>query len=65
MRVIQSIFNLLRFNRRNWKAVALCIFAATVFWFFNALNKNYTNNINLPMVFDYENEKYVAIRPLP
>ena len=65
MRFIQSIFNLLRFNKRNWKAVSLCIFAATIFWFFNALNKNYTTNINLPLVFDYDHEKYIPIRPLP
>jgi len=65
MRIIQSIFNLLRFNRRNWKAVGLCIFAATVFWVFNALNKSYTTNIDLPLQFDYDNEKYIAVRPLP
>lgn len=65
MRIIRSIFNLLRFNRKNWKAVALCVFAATVFWFFNALNKNYTTNINFPLIFDYDQEKYIAIRPLP
>ena len=65
MRFIQSIFGLLRFNRRNWRAVALCVFAATVFWVFNALNKNYTTNINLPLQFDYDEEKYIAVRPLP
>jgi hypothetical protein len=65
MRIIQSIFDLLRFNRSNWKAVALCIFAATVFWLFNALNKSYTTNINLPLVFDYDQENYVPVRPLP
>src|SRR5215216_6687499 len=65
MRFFNSILNILRFNRRNWKAVALCIFAATVFWFFNALNKNYTTNINLPLVFDYDRENFMAVRPLP
>jgi hypothetical protein len=65
MRFIQSIFNLLRFNRKNWKAVALCIFAATVFWCFNALNKSYTTNINFPLVFDYDQENYMPVRPLP
>ncbi|HEY3405842.1 MAG TPA: hypothetical protein VGK59_20800 [Ohtaekwangia sp.] len=65
MSFIGSIFNLLRFNRKNWKAVALCIFAATIFWFFNALNKNYTTNITFPLAFDYNSENYVAIRPLP
>jgi hypothetical protein len=65
MSFIQSIFNLLRFNNRNWKAVVLCIFAAMVFWFFNALNKNYTTNINFPLAFDFDRERYIAIRPLP
>jgi hypothetical protein len=65
MSFINSIFNFLRFNRKNWKAVALCIFAATIFWFFNALNKNYTTNISLPLSFDYNQENYVAVRPLP
>jgi hypothetical protein len=65
MSVISSIFNLLRFNRKNWRAVVLCLFAATVFWFFNALNKNYTTNINFPLSFDYNQENYMAVRPLP
>jgi hypothetical protein len=65
MSVINSIFNLLRFNRRNWKPVVLCVFAATVFWFFNALNKKYTTNISFPLTFDYVEEDYVAIHALP
>src|SRR5688572_20090849 len=65
MRIFQFIFSLLSFHRRNWKAVVLCIFAATVFWLFNALNKNYTTNVNLPLVFDYDRENYVPVRPLP
>jgi hypothetical protein len=32
---------------------------------FNALNKNYTTNINLPLQFEYDEEKYIAVRPLP
>lgn len=43
----------------------LCLFAATVFWFFNALNKNYSANINFPVVFDYDHEKYIPVRTLP
>src|SRR5688572_11639754 len=65
MSIINSIFNLLRFNKRNWKAVALCVFAATVFWFFNALNKNYTANITFPLAFEYRQEGYIPVRPLP
>jgi hypothetical protein len=65
IRFFQSIFNLLRFNRSNWRAVALCVFAATIFWVFNALNKEYTTNINQPLQFDFDEEKYIAVRPLP
>ncbi len=65
MSFVKSIFNFLRFNKRNWKAVVLCIFAATVFWFFNSLNKNYSTNISFPVTFDYDQERYVPVRSLP
>lgn len=65
MSIVKSIFNFLRFNKKNWKAVVLCIFAATVFWFFNALNKNYSTNLNFPLSFDYDQEHYIAVKSLP
>jgi hypothetical protein len=43
----------------------LCIFAATVFWFFNALNKTYTTNITFPLEFDYDRARFVPIGNLP
>jgi hypothetical protein len=43
----------------------LCFVAATVFWFFNALNKNYTTNINFPLEFEYDEENYIPVEPLP
>jgi hypothetical protein len=65
MRFFTSLLNILRFNRRNWKAVVLCIFAATIFWFFNALNKTYTTNINFPLQFDFDSRIYVPVKALP
>jgi hypothetical protein len=65
MSFISSIFNLLRFNQKNWKAVGLCIFTATVFWFFNALNKNYTANITFPVKIEFDNENYIPVKDLP
>src|SRR5688572_3026280 len=65
MRVFNSFLNVLRFNRKNWRAVVLCIFAATVFWFFNALNKTYTTNINFPVRFDFDQSNYVPVSSLP
>ena len=65
MRFFNSILNILRFNKKNWKAVSLCIFAATVFWFFNALNESYSTTISFPLVFDYDHEKYIPVKQLP
>jgi hypothetical protein len=65
MSILNSIFNILRFNRQNWRAVVLCIFTATVFWFFNALNKTYTTNISFPLSFDYDNENFIPVAGLP
>lgn len=65
MRFFNSLLNILRFNRKNWRAVVLCIFAATVFWFFNALNKTYTTNINFPVSFDFDKANYVPVNSLP
>jgi hypothetical protein len=65
VRFINSIFDFLRFNKKNWKAVVLCLMAATVFWFFNALNKNYAANINFPITFEYNKESYVPVTQLP
>ncbi|RAW03300.1 YbbR-like domain-containing protein [Pseudochryseolinea flava] len=65
MSLLNSIFDFLRFNRKNWRAIMLCFFAAAVFWMFNALNKRYTTNVNFPVAFEYNEENYVAVRPLP
>ncbi|MBX2965169.1 MAG: hypothetical protein KF845_03420 [Cyclobacteriaceae bacterium] len=55
----------LRFNNKNWKAILLCVFAATIFWAFNSLNKHYSASINFPLAFDYDQENYIPVRPLP
>jgi hypothetical protein len=65
MSFFNSIFNILRFNKKNWKAVVLCIFTATVFWFFNALNKEYTTTISFPLEFDFNRDRYIPVKPLP
>ena len=65
MGFISSIFNILRFNKRNWKAVMLCLLTASVFWCFNALNKRYTTTLSFPIQFDFDRERFIAVRPLP
>lgn len=65
MGVTKSIFNVLRFNSRNWRAIVLCFFAATIFWLFNSLNKDYTTNVSFPVRFEYDEENYIPVKPLP
>lgn len=46
--------------------VVLCIAAATTFWILNALNKdNYTTIVDYPIAWEYNQEDYVAVKPLP
>lgn len=45
--------------------MGLCIFAATIFWFFNALNKNYSATISFPLQFDYDQKRYMSVKELP
>lgn len=65
MRALNSIYNIIRFHRRNWKAITLCFFAATIFWFFNALNKTYTTNLRFPLTFEYDRQSFLPVRALP
>lgn len=65
MRFLHNIFHNLRFSRRNWKAVMLCVFTATVFWLFNALNKTYRTNISFPLAFEYDRENFIPVEGLP
>ena len=44
----------------------LCLSAATLFWFLNALNKNgYTLNVEYPVRFVYNDSLFVPTTPLP
>ncbi len=65
MRVLNTIFNILRFNQRNWKAVVLCVVTATIFWCFNALNKTYTTNISFPLAFEYDQQSFIPVGSMP
>ena len=65
MNFFRAISNLLRFDRTNWKALALCLFAASVFWIFNALNKEYSTNVSFPLRFAFDDEKFVPVDPMP
>lgn len=65
MSFLKIFVNLFHFNRTNWKAVALCFLAATVFWLFNALNKTYSTLLRFPLQFEYDEANYAVAEPLP
>jgi len=47
------------------KVVVLCIVTATTFWFFNALNDNYSTRITYPIKFTYPDSALVEVEELP
>lgn len=49
----------------NWRAILLSVVAATTFWFFNALNKNYSTRLNYPLDFSFSRDSVVVASPLP
>lgn len=49
----------------NLKVVILSLVAATTFWFFNALNKNYDARINYPLEFEFVRDSVVIVDELP
>jgi len=49
----------------NWRIALLSGFTATVFWFFNALNKDYTARINYPVRIMYPRDSMIAVKELP
>jgi len=65
-KLINEIVSLLSLNGgSNIKVALLCIVMATLFWFFNALNKDYSANVNYPIVFVYDTENYQELQELP
>jgi hypothetical protein len=52
-------------TEENWKIIVLCLMGATIFWFFNALNKDYSARIKYPVEFVYDEDETVLVDPLP
>ncbi len=50
---------------KQWKVVVIAFLVATTFWFFNALNKNYTTSLTYPVFFEFDRDSFMTVRPLP
>lgn len=65
MKFLRLIINLFRFDRTNWTALALSVFAAAVFWLFTALNKTYSTNLALGLQVQYDESRYAPAQLIP
>lgn len=66
MSKLNDILRSLRPDKTNrLRVIILCVFAATTFWFLNALNENYSTTLKYPLQFVYDKEKYIAVEELP
>jgi len=54
-----------RGKKEDWKIIALCFAGATIFWFFNALNKEYSTRIRYPIEFQFNKDSTILIDNLP
>ena len=52
-------------DTKTIKVIALSLVAATTFWFFNALNDDYSATIYYPIQFVYDQDAYMATEELP
>lgn len=60
-----SIFNFFTSRKNNnWKIIILSILGATIFWFFNALNKNYNAKISFPLEYNFARDSVIIVKPL-
>lgn len=52
-------------GKQNVRILLLSFLAATVFWFFNALNKTYSTKLDHPIQFNYNNNGLIEVEELP
>ncbi len=50
-------------NKEDVKIALICILAASVFWFFNAMNDDYTTTVTYPLEVAYNPNQIIQLRP--
>jgi YbbR domain-containing protein len=52
--------------KTDYKAIAVSVLAAIIFWIMNALNKDgYSQKMSFPLQFSYNDSLYIPTQPLP
>jgi hypothetical protein len=70
LKITAAILHALRqelsnFGRWDWSAITLSFTVAVLLWLFNALNKNYTTKVSVPVQFKTQATNVVCLQPLP
>lgn len=52
-------------NKEDTKIAILCLMAASIFWFFHAMNDNYTTNIEYPIEVHYDPSVIIKTGKIP
>jgi YbbR domain-containing protein len=63
--VLSFLIGKLQAIKTRWKALVFCLFAAVIFWFLSALNKEHTTVLALPITLSFDQERFIPIKPLP
>lgn len=51
-------------NKEDVKIALICVLAASIFWFFNAMNDNYTTTIDYPIEVVYDSKRIIQTEPI-
>lgn len=62
---IEILLSTLTEKKGGIRVIFLCTIAATTFWFFNALNKDYSTTLRYPIQLLYDTDNYVPTQQLP
>jgi hypothetical protein len=64
--LLSKLRSRLSFRRpNNLKVVVLSLATAAIFWFFNALNKEYDTTVGYPVNWQFDVESYIVVDELP
>ena len=64
--LLSKLKSKLKFRRpNNLRVIILSIGTAAIFWFFNALNKDYDTTIGYPVNWQFDAESFIVIDELP
>jgi hypothetical protein len=55
----------LRKDKHEWEIIIYCVGTAALFWFLNAMGKVYHHQLSIPIEYQYNGQKYIAISSLP